>query len=119
MSVLIKNMVMPDGCAYCSFCHSPVYDSKGEATYFCEVPGGLACDVTKEVVRMLGRDVGEGLSPEWCPLEEKNPGKWMLKPGKYYAVNCSECGYEWRLANSNFCPNCGADMRESNEANRW
>ena len=27
---------------------------------------------------------------------------------------CSECGYESTMV-TNFCPNCGADMREENE----
>ena len=51
-------------------------------------------------------------------------GKWIDKGWKgdwqfetdgrgncWYEYKCSECGYIKRGGKSNFCPNCGADMR--------
>ena len=46
-------------------------------------------------------------------------GKWECKEGagQYYEVRCSVCGsrppqdYSGWVVESNFCPNCGADMR--------
>ena len=58
-------------------------------------------------------------------LEEKPQGKWELHGKRYY---CSECGeeainlesepdvYSSSYCLTNYCPNCGADMRgEINE----
>lgn len=36
-------------------------------------------------------------------------GKWFQNG---YSIRCSECGYDMPFAVRNFCPNCGADMRE-------
>ena len=54
MSVLIKGMAMPYGCANCSCMNGAVYDSKGIAHYFCnvDVEGIRGTDVTNEVVAM-------------------------------------------------------------------
>lgn len=58
-----------------------------------------------------------------CPLQEietkRKKGKWILiDTGFYVYAKCSQCGetLNWRR---NFCPHCGADMREGgeNEAN--
>lgn len=50
------------------------------------------------------------------PSVQPREGKWTYrngKPatiGKSYSVICSECK-EWSEYCTNFCPNCGADMR--------
>lgn len=36
-------------------------------------------------------------------------GTWV-KNG--WSIRCSVCGYDMPFAVRNFCPNCGADMRE-------
>lgn len=36
-------------------------------------------------------------------------GVWV-KNG--WSIRCSICGYDMPFATRNFCPNCGADMRE-------
>ena len=45
--------------------------------------------------------------------EEKPHGEWVKKGGAFYTYECSVCGgttlKEWR---TDFCPNCGADMRK-------
>lgn len=50
-------------------------------------------------------------------IEERKTGKWKkVSASRYvtsvrrYAYKCSECGDIYDLY-SNFCPNCGADMR--------
>ena len=43
---------------------------------------------------------------------ERKKGKWILKPNIYGVAYCSECDYELHTNNTNFCPNCGADMRD-------
>ena len=40
-------------------------------------------------------------------------GVWV-KNG--WSIRCSICGYDMPFATRNFCPNCGADMREANDA---
>lgn len=48
---------------------------------------------------------------------ERKKGKWLeIDAGycDYHYVKCSQCGetFDWK---KNFCPNCGADMREGEE----
>ena len=46
---------------------------------------------------------------EWIPHEDED--------GEHYGDKCSECG-EWYVmpyGKTNFCPNCGADLREESE----
>ena len=48
--------------------------------------------------------------------EECKRGKWLLHTDERFDIDyykCSECGYEpyRKMDISNFCPNCGADMR--------
>ena len=49
-------------------------------------------------------------------VREKMRGKWMKTVGENgvtSACRCSKCGFEDnRYSLFNFCPNCGADMRE-------
>lgn len=51
-------------------------------------------------------------------IEERKKGKWIGKPiAGYDKVRCSVCNDVF-LENDgrwNFCPNCGADMREENK----
>ena len=52
-------------------------------------------------------------------IEERKKGKWMSwtlenkENGELYqsGVYCDNCGYT-SVCEDNFCPNCGADMRE-------
>lgn len=44
---------------------------------------------------------------------ERKRGKWIRKPNIYGVAYCSECDYELHTNNTNFCPNCGADMRDN------
>ena len=62
---------------------------------------------------MPSADVRENIHGEW----KEEPSIFPNNP----FVRCSECGEEALLdengvAKSNFCPNCGADMRERKEA---
>lgn len=40
---------------------------------------------------------------------ERKKGKWI---DCNWSIRCSECDYSMPWAVRNFCPNCGADMRE-------
>ena len=77
------------------------------------------------------RNVGEAISrvPTADVVEQKK-GKWIIKdnPGTgWYRVTCSECGEDVTsmipvigfFPNAkptwNFCPDCGADMREESD----
>ena len=51
---------------------------------------------------------------------ERKRGEWILKTDEVLDIDfyaCSECEYEpyRKMDISNFCPNCGADMREQTE----
>lgn len=71
MSVLIKGMNMPYGCANCDFVGSPIYDSKGRAIYSCNVPvdGIRGKNVTEQVIDMYEGGGGDYF-PDWCPLTD-------------------------------------------------
>lgn len=43
--------------------------------------------------------------------DKPKPGKWIdISDGVFDAVKCNQCG-KIKDDSSNFCPNCGADMR--------
>ena len=42
-------------------------------------------------------------------------GEWISKPLVYGVTYCSECDFELKINNTNYCPNCGARMTESEE----
>ena len=73
----------------------------------------LYCDdVVDRLSAIPAADVRENKRGKW-------EGKWYCSnmSGYEYAMNCSECGkptYRASLSEKmpNFCPNCGADMRE-------
>ena len=53
---------------------------------------------------------------------ERQKGEWIYegKRGRFPACKCSICGHyenaDWAmLQGANYCPNCGADMREEYE----
>ena len=48
--------------------------------------------------------------PSVKPQEPRRKGKWIYNETKH-RYKCSLCTME-NYENSNFCPNCGADMRE-------
>lgn len=51
-------------------------------------------------------------------VREVKRGKWTTEHlastsgGTYAVVRCSECFSQFPMWHTNFCPNCGADMRE-------
>ena len=58
--------------------------------------------------------------PETCPLVEvpedyadRPKGKWIHQT-KFSRIECTNCGQVYRnaFAPKNYCPNCGAEMRE-------
>ena len=42
-------------------------------------------------------------------------GRWVEKPHVHGVAYCSLCDYELHTNDTNFCPNCGADMREESD----
>lgn len=103
MNILIKGMKMPEDGAY--FCEIGVIDGVGTITFHTE---------ERKVFRFVEVPAAD--------VVERKKGKWIDKPvymqtmdGKTWDgfTHCSECKemheYGYR---SNFCPNCGADMRK-------
>lgn len=41
-------------------------------------------------------------------IEERTKGKWIEDSGN---IACSHCHIIWLYRKTNYCPNCGADMR--------
>jgi len=47
--------------------------------------------------------------------QEPKTGHWISRPHIYGVAFCSECGFELKINNTNYCPNCGAEMSEVKE----
>jgi hypothetical protein len=57
-------------------------------------------------------------SCHWLPSvtpQEPRKGHWLRRPHVYGVTYCSVCDFELKIDNTNYCPNCGADMREVEE----
>lgn len=73
----------------------------------------------KNALRSLAEKLTEFSSTEserkkgrWIDVTERK-GKWQITSikGETWGV-CSNCGFKQKAGELNFCPNCGADMRE-------
>ena len=47
---------------------------------------------------------------------QSKTGHWISRPHIYGVAFCSECGFELKINNTNYCPNCGAKMVEPQES---
>lgn len=54
-------------------------------------------------------DVRENVKGEWIEKKPMNFGKCVNGLGSIF--KCSVCGEEISCCTTNYCPNCGADMR--------
>ena len=52
--------------------------------------------------------------PSVTPIRPK--GYWKTRP---LITFCSECGFELKIDNTNYCPNCGVKMDEPRESEEW
>jgi hypothetical protein len=48
--------------------------------------------------------------------QEPKTGHWITRPHIYGVTYCSECDFELKIDNTNYCPNCGAKMVEPQES---
>ena len=46
--------------------------------------------------------------------QEPRKGHWITRPHVYGVTYCSECDFELKIDDTNYCPNCGTKM-ESEE----
>lgn len=110
--------------------NSSIIDTEHDKNYMIHLVRDIAPDadmkgfINREdaISKVMMVDVGETLIYRREVIEtleameggERPKGEW-LDSGVDYSVltKCSVCGFDtgWSLAN--FCPNCGADMRES------
>ena len=73
-----------------------------------------------EIWELNGTEIREALDTVPSVTPKRKRGKWIDETFKpwglvYHPYRCDQCG-EHSEADSNFCPNCGADMRgEQNE----
>ena len=67
-----------------------------------------------DTIEMLSEKAREPKCGEW--IDKGWKGDWQFETdGRgncWYEYKCSECGYIKRGGKSNYCPNCGAYMRE-------
>ena len=74
------------------------------------------CNCDCEIWR--NKKILQGISP--ADVKPVVRGEWICVPANvleisrgYVFVNkCSKCGYRYSPENDNFCPNCGAEMKE-------
>jgi rubrerythrin len=75
-------------------------------------PNNLNPSYTRYVAQMNERTRLKHMIADAPTIEERKKGKWTHDGSKW--VNrfiCSECGYKLFNEPTNFCPNCGVDMR--------
>ena len=68
-----------------------------------------------EIWELNGTEIREALDTVPSVTPKRKRGKWIDETFKpwglvYHPYRCDQCG-EHSEADSNFCPNCGADMR--------
>ena len=89
----------------CEMCRNPMHTNRG-----CD--GN--CKYDEKLYERIMQILGERIKPS-PSVEPRKKGKWLLIDAGYYDyVKCSQCG-ETLVWGKNFCPNCGADMREGEE----
>lgn len=86
------------------------------------------CQLAQKQAERHGREyanafysASQDISTEWwcvedmienAPTVEERTGEW-IHDGSDWTNRwiCAKCGYKWFFDKSNYCPNCGADMR--------
>ena len=66
-----------------------------------------------ELIKIFARRI-KTLSP--VTPQEPRTGHWVIRPHVYGVTYCSECDFELKIDDTNYCPNCGAKMIESQES---
>ena len=64
-----------------------------------------------QVAKDISRIVENGQDMRVIGQPERIKGRWVEKPHVHGVAYCSLCDYELHTNDTNFCPNCGADMR--------
>ena len=84
-------------------------DSNGIEQYLIPLEDGSFIAVPKKRIenRRNGKWIDQGWHGDWQFETDGRGNCW-------YEYKCSECGYIKRGGKSNYCPNCGADMRGIN-----
>ena len=84
-------------------------DSNGIEQYLIPLEDGSFIAIPKERIehRQNGKWIDQGWHGDWQFETDGRGNCW-------YEYKCSECGYIKRGGKSNYCPNCGADMRGIN-----
>lgn len=79
-----------------------------------QLPNGLLETIDNEPTVEPTFGVFKSICCDGC--DKRQHGKWELCEDRYFS-KCSLCGDIWlneEMINFNFCPKCGADMREGN-----
>ena len=110
----IQDINIPEACFYCRF----RYETRDDCG---ELSGDHYCIFDRHT-RLSSKDLWDKRSSK-CTLIEIEPkkGHWIVANGGSYLGKrnacCSSCKdfytNDWRYMN--YCPNCGADMREVEE----
>ena len=66
---------------------------------------------TREVRLIRAEKARDALLKLPSAQPERIRGRWIEKPRVHGVAYCSLCDYELHTNDTNFCPNCGADMR--------
>lgn len=62
-----------------------------------------AFDCKEEILQLTAADVRENVKGEWIEIKHT------------FLDQCSNCGYITKDVTTNYCPDCGADMRGAND----
>ena len=93
----------------------PTRDFVIDVLYDCGIRADISVeDIADEIFEMFSSNIPT------ADVRENTHGKWLRTPMACYGggtiteFECYACG-EHQICESNFCPNCGADMRAKDE----
>lgn len=111
MNKVLIDIPYPEDCEHCLIGSLiPEYERAAKGLHY-----NTYCKATGECVTEKGRG-------DDCPLHECKTGEWIPVNDMYNRISgrCSVCGweahmYEDDVVGMDYCPNCGADMREGEQ----
>ena len=113
MGVYIKGLNAPKSCSMCLFFYDDARLCMIMCSHVpsCEKPNCCPITEVKEPQRPRGKWVG---ILEYCKHLEEETGERYAPTGLGKLAYCNQC-WQANDRHSNFCPNCGADMRGADD----
>ena len=101
----IESVEKKRGCYF----YSEVHDM-GASIACCGLNEGLGNCPCEECDKFLSKSDAFDIVLKHIRGEGRRKGQWQPRYNIFGVVFCSECGFELKINDTNYCPNCGAEM---------